>query len=96
MATFISLVNWTDQGIRNVKDSPDRYEAFKAVAEKAGVKVKGFYYTMGRYDMVLITEASDEAAMATMLKLCSLGNLRTETMRSFSVDEMRKFIGKMP
>ena len=62
MATFISLVNWTDQGIRNVKESPDRYEAFKAVAEKAGVKVKGFYYTMGRYDMVLITEASDEAA----------------------------------
>jgi uncharacterized protein with GYD domain len=96
MATFISLVNWTEQGIRNVKVSPDRYEAFKAVAEKTKVKIKGFYYTMGRCDMVLITEASDEAAMSAMLKLCSLGNLRTETMLSFSVDEMRKLIGKMP
>lgn len=54
MAAFIGLVNFTDQGIRNIKDSPDRYEAFRAMAEKVGVKVKGFYYTMGRYDMVLI------------------------------------------
>jgi len=95
MATFISLLNWTDQGIRNVKDSPDRYEAFRAAAEKMGVKVKGFYYTMGYYDMVLIAEGSDEAAMTALLKLGSLGNLRTETLRSFSVEEMRKFIGKM-
>ena len=95
MATVISLLNWTDQGIRNVKDSPDRYEAFRAAAEKMGVKVKGFYYTMGHYDMVLIAEGSDEAAMTALLKLGSLGNLRTETLRSFSVEEMRKFIGKM-
>jgi len=95
MATFISLLNWTDQGIRNVKDSPDRYEAFKAAAEKMGVKVKGFYYTMGHYDMVLIAEGSDEAAMTALLKLSSIGNLRTETLRSFSVEEMKKFIGKM-
>jgi uncharacterized protein with GYD domain len=95
MATFISLLNWTDQGIRNVKDSPDRYEAFRTAAEKMGVKVKGFYYTMGHYDMVLIAEGSDEAAMTALLKLGSLGNLRTETLRSFSVEEMRKFIGKM-
>lgn len=96
MATFISLVNFSDQGIRNVKDSPERYEAFRAMAEKVGIKVKGFYYTMGRYDMVLILEGSDEAAMTAMLKVGSLGNVRTETLRGFSVEEMRKMIGKMP
>jgi len=96
MSTFIILVNFTDQGIRNVKDSPDRYEAFKALAEKVGGKVKGFYYTMGHYDMVLIVEGSDEAAMTAMLKVGSVGNVRTETLRGFSVEEMRKIIGKMP
>ena len=96
MATFISLVNWTDQGIRNVKDSPDRYEAFKALAEKVGGTVKGVYYTMGHYDMVVIVEGSDEAAMTAMLKAGSLGNVRSETLRGFSLEEMRKIIGKMP
>ena len=96
MSTFISLVNFTDQGIRNVKDSPDRYEAFKALAEKVGGTVKGVYYTMGHYDMVLIVEGSDEAAMTAMLKVGSLGNVRTETLRGFSLEEMRKIIGKMP
>ena len=96
MATFISLVNFTDQGIRNVKDSPDRYEAFKALAEKAGGTVKGVYYTMGHYDMVVIVEGSDEAAMTAMLKVGSLGNVRTETLRGFSLEEMRKIIGKLP
>jgi uncharacterized protein with GYD domain len=96
MATFISLVNFTDQGIRNVKDSPGRYEAFKAVAEKVGGAVKSVYYTMGNYDMVLIVEGSDEAAMTAMLKVGSLGNVRTETLRGFSVEEMKKIIGKMP
>jgi len=60
---FISLVNFTDQGIRNVKDSADRFEAFKAMAEKLGGTLKGVYYTMGHYDMVVIMEGSDEAAM---------------------------------
>ena len=96
MATFISLINFTDQGIRNVKDSPDRYEAFKALAEKMGGTVKGVYYTMGHYDMLVIVEGSDEAAMTTMLKVGSLGNVRTETLRGFSLEEMRKIIGKMP
>jgi uncharacterized protein with GYD domain len=96
MATFISLVNFTDQGIRNIKDSPGRYEAFKAVAEKVGGTVKSVYYTMGNYDMVLIVEGSDEAAMTAMLKVGSLGNVRTETLRGFSVEEMKKIIGKMP
>jgi len=96
MATFISLVNFTDQGIRNVKDSPGRYEAFKALAEKLGGTVKGVYYTMGKYDMVIIMEGSDEAAMTAMLKVGSLGNVRTESLRGFSLEEMKKIIGKMP
>jgi uncharacterized protein with GYD domain len=96
MTTFISLLNFTDQGIRNVKDSPDRYEAFRTMAEKLGVKVKGFYYTMGNYDMVLILEGADEATMSALLKVGSLGNVRTGTLRGFSVEEMRKMIGKLP
>jgi len=96
MATFISLVNFTDQGIRNVKDSPDRYEAFRAMAERVGVTVKGVYYTIGRYDMVLIMEGSDEAAVTAMLKVGSLGNVRTETLRCFSLEEMRKIVGTLP
>jgi uncharacterized protein with GYD domain len=95
MATFISLVSFTDQGIRSVKDSPDRYAAFKAAAEKMGVSVKGAYYTVGHYDLVLVAEGSDEAITATLLKLGSLGNVRTETLRAFSVDEMRKIIGSI-
>jgi uncharacterized protein with GYD domain len=96
MATFISLVNFTDQGIRNVKDSPDRFAAFKAMAENLGGTLKGVYYTMGHYDMVVIMEGSDEAAMTAMLKVGSLGNVRTETLRGFSLEEMKKIIGKMP
>lgn len=96
MATFVSLVNFTDQGIRNIKESPARLEAFKAVAEKLDVRLKGAYYTAGSYDLVLITEGTDEAAMAALLKVCSLGNVRTQTMRGFSVDEIKKIIGNLP
>ncbi len=96
MSTFVILVQFTDQGIRNVKDSPTRYDAFKKMVENSGGQVKDVYYTMGKYDMTITIEASDEAAMTTMLKLGSLGNVRTETLRAFSMDDMKKFIGKMP
>ncbi len=95
MATFISLINLTDQGIRNVKDSPERYEAFQAMAEKLGVKVKSVYYTVGHYDMVVIMEGSDEAATSALLKVASLGNIRSQTLRGFSVDEMKGIISTM-
>jgi uncharacterized protein with GYD domain len=95
MATFISLLKFTDQGIRNVKDSPDRHEAFKAMAEKLGVTVKDNYYTVGHYDIVLIMEGSDEAVMTALLKVGVLGNVRTETLRGFSLEDMKKIIGKM-
>jgi uncharacterized protein with GYD domain len=96
MATFITLVNFTDQGIRNVKESPDRFNAFRAMAEKAGVTVKSVYYTVGHYDIVVVAEGSDEAVTAVLLKVGSLGNIRTETLRGFSLDEMKQIIGKMP
>lgn len=96
MATFITLLNFTDQGIKNVKDSPDRYEAFKAIAEKLGVTVKNIYYTVGQYDLVLVVEGDDEAATAALLKAGSLGNVRTQTLRAFSVEEMRKIIAMVP
>jgi uncharacterized protein with GYD domain len=96
MATFISLLNFTEQGIRNVKDSPDRYEAFRAMAEQLGVKMKDLYYTVGRYDIVAVMEGSDEAVTTALLKVGSLGNVRTETLRGFSLDDMKKIVGTMP
>jgi uncharacterized protein with GYD domain len=96
MATFISLLNFTDQGIRNVKDSPDRYGTFKAMAEKLGITVKGCYYTVGHHDMVVIMEGTDEAVTTALLKAGSLGNVRSETLRGFSVDEAKRIIGNIP
>ncbi|MEW8203097.1 MAG: GYD domain-containing protein [Candidatus Thiodiazotropha endolucinida] len=92
MSTHITLVNFTDQGIRNVKESPDRYEAFKVLAEQMGLTVVAVYYTVGHYDMVVILEGSDEAATAALLKVGSLGNIRTESMRAYSVEGMRKLV----
>jgi len=92
MATYISLLNFTDQGIRNIKESPDRYTAFKSMAEKMGVSVKGIYYTVGQYDMVVVVEGSDEAVTTALLKVGSLGNVRSQSLRAFPVDEMKKII----
>jgi uncharacterized protein with GYD domain len=96
MATYVTLANFTDQGIRNIKDSPDRLGAFRAMAEKLGVTVKNVNYTVGAYDIVTVVEGSDEAVTAALLKLGSLGNVRTQTMRAFSPDEMKAMISKMP
>lgn len=95
MPTFITLVNFTDQGIKAVKDSPDRLQAFTAHAEKMGVKVKDVYYTVGSYDMVTVVEGTAEAVTATLLKTGSLGNIRTQTLRGFALDEMKKIIATM-
>lgn len=96
MPTFVCLVNLTDQGIKNIKDSPQRFEAFQAMVETHGIAVKSAYYTQGQCDMVVTLEGSDEAAMVSLLKLISLGNARVQTMRAFSVEEMKGFISMMP
>jgi len=96
MPTYVTLANFTDQGIRNVKDSPERLGAFKAMAEKRGVSIKSVHYTVGSYDVVTVVEGSDEAVTTVLLKLGSLGNIRTQTLRAFSAEEMKKMISKMP
>ena len=97
MATFISLVNLTQQGIRDFKDSPDRAAKFSSMVEKAGAKVKEVYWTIGSYDVVVVMEApDDETAAAVMLGLGSLGNVRTQTMRAFDSSEMKEIISKVP
>lgn len=95
MPTFVSLVNLTDQGIKNVADSPKRFETFQEMVENLGLEIKSAYYTQGQYDMVVVIEGPEEAAMVSLLKLVSLGNARFETLRAFSVEEMKRFISKM-
>jgi uncharacterized protein with GYD domain len=97
MPYYIILVNWTDQGIRNIKDSPKRAAAAKAAVEKAGGKWLGFYYTLGQYDMVLISEGlNDETVMSVMLAIGSLGSVRTTTLKAFPEAEAAKIIEKLP
>jgi uncharacterized protein with GYD domain len=96
MPTYVSLVNWTDQGIRNIKEAPKRLDSFKKVVEAAGGKVQGYYLTMGKYDSVLIVELpSDEEAAALILGGGSQGNVRTETMKAFPEDQFRNIITKV-
>ena len=96
MATFIALMNFTDQGIRNVKESPDRYKKFRAMAEERGVKFKDVYWTVGQYDMVVVLEGTDEAVTTALLKLGSLGNVRSQTLRGYSADEFKSIISNLP
>ena len=97
MATFIVLGNFTEQGIRNIKESPKRAEAFKALAQKAGCKVKEIFWTLGHYDIVTVVEAPDTvSATALGLSVASLGNVRTETLTAFPSEEFGKILGKMP
>lgn len=96
MVTYVVLSNFTDQGIRTAKDSPKRADAFKQMAKTLGVTVKEIFWTEGRYDIVTIVEAPDEAsALSLNLSLGALGNVRTESLRAFSAAEMATAVGKM-
>ena len=97
MPIYVVLANWTDQGIRTVKDSPKRLDATRNAIEAAGGKLLGFYLTMGKYDEVLIVEApSDDVGAVMALSAGSQGNVRTETLKAFSEDEYRKIIANIP
>ncbi|MGJ7508242.1 GYD domain-containing protein [Variovorax sp. GT1P44] len=96
MSTYISLVSFTEQGIRSVKESPNRAEAFTAVATKLGLTIKSMHWTSGAYDLVIVTEGGDEATMAALLSVGSMGNVRSETLRAYSKDEFKKIIALMP
>ena len=92
---YIMLLQWTDQGIRNFKDTTRRADAAKREAERIGGKLT-VYWTFGKYDMVCILEApNDEAAMEFGLRVGSLGNVRTTTLTAFTEEEIAKIIGKL-
>lgn len=91
MPTYISLLSWTQQGVAKVKDSPKRLDAGRKAFKKLGVEIKDTYLTMGRYDLVCIIEAPDDAAMAqALLTLGSQGNVQTETLKAWTEDEFRQ------
>lgn len=93
MATFIVLLDFTDQGVRNLKDSPQRADAFNAYAERAGVRIVGQYWTIGSHDGVLVLEApSEEVAASVLLHLAAGGNVRTTTLRAFDWAEAQELI----
>jgi uncharacterized protein with GYD domain len=93
MVTYVMLLNWTDQGIRNVKDSPKRLDAVKKLAKDLGGEVKSFYMTLGAYDVVLIVEMPNNDKLASLgLKLGSLGNMRSTTLKAFPEDDYRRII----
>jgi uncharacterized protein with GYD domain len=94
MATFITLVSFTEQGIKNIKDTPERFEAFRKMAADLGVTVKSAYWTVGQCDMVITVEGTDENTTSALLKVGSLGNVRTQTLRAFSIEEMKKILAK--
>lgn len=97
MATYIALANFTDQGIRNVKETTKRADAAKEMAKKFGISIKEFFWTMGSYDLVMIFEAPDEASTTAFgLAVAEKGNVRTQTLRAFSKEEMVKILGKLP
>jgi uncharacterized protein with GYD domain len=95
MATYIALLQFTDQGIRNVKDTTKRAAAATDAAAKMGVKFTNLFWTLGSYDLVIVAEAPDEETMtALMLKLAALGNVKSQTLRAFRAAEMDAILKK--
>ena len=96
MATYITLLKWTQQGAAKMKDSPNRLDAGRKAFKKLGAEIKDVYLTMGRYDLVCVIEApSDDVAAKVLLQLGSQGNVQTETLKAFSEDEYRKLVGSL-
>ena len=93
MATYLALINFTEQGVQKFRDTQKRAAAFRAMAEKAGVRVREQLWTLGRYDGVLVLEADDDAAVTSvMLNLASMGNVKTQTLRAFGEEEMDEIL----
>ena len=96
MATYIVLSSFTDQGVRNAGDTTKRADAVRDLAKKFGVTAKQFYWTLGSYDVVVIADAPDDASMTALgLAIGALGNVRTQTMRAFSREEMDSVLAKL-
>jgi uncharacterized protein with GYD domain len=96
MPTYVVLMNWTDQGIRTVKESVHRRDQADALAERHGARIEQVYWTVGPYDLVCVLEATDdESATAMLLELGSAGNLRTTTLRAYDHDQMQGIIQRL-
>jgi uncharacterized protein with GYD domain len=95
MATYVSLINWTDQGIKNFRDTTQRAEDFTKLVERSGGRVRELLWTVGQYDIVSIVEfPDDEAGVAALLRVGSAGNIRSNTLRAFNAGEMSGIIGR--
>lgn len=97
MATYVVLAQFTDQGIRGIKNSPQRASQAAELAKAFRCEMKDIYWTMGKYDIVTIVEAPDDESFAAYgYALGAAGNVRTQTLRAFSKDECSAIIGKLP
>ncbi len=96
MPTYVTLINFTDQGIRNVKDTANRGSAYKKLATQLGCTIKEIYWTQGQYDVVSIVDAPDEAsATALTMSVGKLGYIRTQTLRAFTAAELAPIMEKV-
>jgi uncharacterized protein with GYD domain len=96
MAMYVGLIQFTDQGIRSIKDTIKRGDAAMAEAEKMGMKIREEFWTMGAYDVVIVVDAPDAETMsAFVLKIGSLGNVKSHTMRAFRREEMEGILAKI-
>ena len=96
MATFILLANFTPQGITNIRDTIERANVVKAMASRAGIMMKEIFWTLGRYDVVAVFDAPDDRAMTALtLSVAKLGNIKTQTLRAFTHDEMKDILAKV-
>jgi len=96
MSRYIVLANFTDQGIRTVKDTTKRAVAVRELGKRFGVEIKDVFWTLGKYDVVLTLEAQDDTAVTAFgLSVGALGNVHTQTLRAFNADEMQAIIGQM-
>jgi uncharacterized protein with GYD domain len=95
MAINVSLVNYTDQGMRNIKDSPQRARAFRELCKQQGVQVREILWTTGPYDMVVIAEGPEDALTAVLLSVAKLGNVRTQTMRAIDQEAFQRVVEKV-
>jgi len=97
MPTYITLMEWTQQGIQSAKEAPARLDAGKRLVKSMGGEIKAFYLVMGEYDFVLISEAPNDETVAKAIIMTGMqGFVRTRTMRAFTEDEYRKIIESLP
>jgi uncharacterized protein with GYD domain len=97
MPIYVTLIRYTEQGIKTFKDLPKRLEETRTAGEAAGAKLVAFYLTMGQYDAVVVSEAPDDETVATLaLAAGGRGNVRTETLRAFTEDEAKKLAAAVP